>query len=118
MARSKYYGRYQGIGSMLSRPWLQRPCMDAAGDLQRLAEDVSPVGDPTEDAHPGLYKASFQTGPIFKNVPFKSQPRMRAGARLVNTASHAWRVEYGDGRVPRYAPLQRAIDALTVMRSA
>ncbi|MEO3974371.1 hypothetical protein [Streptomyces sp. CAU 1734] len=110
--RSKYYGRYTGIGAMLQRPWLQPPCNSAADKLKVLAEGFSPVGDPVEDSHPGLYKASFAVVPIIKNVPFKGRPRMRPGARLLNTARHAWRVERGDGRVPRYAPMQRAIDAL------
>ncbi|MGW0468342.1 hypothetical protein ACWDX6_24205 [Streptomyces sp. NPDC003027] len=110
--RSKYHGRYSGIGAMLQRPWLQKPCRDAAVKMKALAEAASPVGDPEEDRHPGLYKASFDVVPIFKNVPFRGKPRMRPGARLVNTALHAWRVEKGDGRVPRYAPLQKAIDAM------
>jgi hypothetical protein len=78
------------------------------------AEGTSPVGDPEEDRHPGLYKASFHVVPIYKNVPWRGQSRIRPGARVVNVAPHAWRVEHGDGRVPRYAPLQRAIDALKV----
>jgi hypothetical protein len=76
------------------------------------AQTVSPIGDPEEDRHPGLYKASFDVVPIFKNVPFRGKPRRRSGARVLNTAPHAWRVEHGDGRVPRYAPMQKAIDAL------
>jgi hypothetical protein len=110
--RSKYTGRYSGIGTMLSRPWLHAPCRKAALKLMTEAQAVSPVGDPTEDRHPGLYKASFDVVPIFKNVPFRGKPRRRSGARVVNSASHAWRVEHGDGRVPRYAPLQKALDAL------
>ncbi|MEW1551361.1 hypothetical protein [Streptomyces tsukubensis] len=112
MARSTYKGRYTGIGAMLQRPWLQRPCIKAAEELKTLAEGFSPTGDPEEDPHPGLYRASFAVVPIMKNVPFKGRPRQRPGARLVNRAGHAWRVEKGDGRVPRYAPVSRAIDAL------
>ncbi|MFJ6636566.1 hypothetical protein ACIQMR_35160 [Streptomyces sp. NPDC091376] len=114
--RSKYTGRYSGIGSMLQRPGMQRACKDAAIKLMGLAEGVSPTGDPEEDRHPGLYRASFDVVPIYKNVPFRGKPRIRPGARLINTAPHAWRVEKGDGRVPRYAPMQRAIDALKVTR--
>lgn len=110
--RSKYTGRYSGIGAMLSRPWLQAPCVARAEELKSLAQATAPVGDPTEDAHPGLYKASFDVAPIYKNVPFRGKPRQRASARVMNTAPHAWRVEHGDGRVPRYAPLQKAVDAL------
>jgi hypothetical protein len=110
--RSKYRGRYVGIGSMLRRPWLQRPCLEAAETLQSEAQNVSPVGDPEEDRHPGLYRASFEVQPITKSVKFRGRPSQRHGARLVNKASHAWRVEHGDGRVPRYAPLQKAIDAV------
>lgn len=107
-----YRANFRGTGRMLKRAWLQPPCLEAAGRLQERAEAVSPVGDPTEDKHPGLYAASFQVIPIVKDVRFKGQPTQRHGARLVNAAAHAWRVEHGDGRVQRYAPLQRAIDEL------
>lgn len=110
--RSTYTGRYSGIGAMLSRPWMHVPCKAAAIKLQTAAQAVAPVGDPLEDRHPGLYKASFAVVPIVKNVPFRGRPRQRAGARVMNVAPHAWRVEHGDGRVPRYAPLQRAIDTM------
>lgn len=110
--RSKYTGRYSGMGRMLQRPWLQRPCRDAAVEIMAVAQSVAPVGDPNEDRHPGWYKSAFDLVPIYKNVPFRGKPRMRPGARVVNDAPHAWRVEKGDGRVPRYAPLQRAIDAV------
>ncbi|MCY0926215.1 hypothetical protein OTB20_08350 [Streptomyces sp. H27-H1] len=110
--RSKYHGRYSGIGAMLSKPWMHAPCRTAGLKLMAEAQAVSPVGDPTEDRHPGLYKASFVVEPLNKNVPFRGKPRIRAGARVMNVAPHAWRVEHGDGRVPRYAPLQKAIDAL------
>lgn len=115
--RSKYTGRYNGIGRMLQRPWLQRPCKNAAVKMKSYAEAVSPTGDPAEDSHPGLYRASFDVLPIYKNVPFRGKPRMRPGARLINTAPHAWRVEKGDGRVPRYAPLQKAMDAAKAAHS-
>ncbi|MEV4939558.1 hypothetical protein [Streptomyces zaomyceticus] len=107
-----YRGNFRGIGRMLQRPWLQPPCVKVAEALQTEAESVSPIGDPAEDRHPGLYRASFHVAPIIKEMRYKGQPTQRSGARLVNTAPHAWRVEHGDGRVPRYAPLQRAIDAL------
>ncbi|MGW6948980.1 hypothetical protein ACWGHD_18900 [Streptomyces xanthophaeus] len=110
--RSKYTGRYSGIGAMLTRPWLHAPCKAAALKIQAEAQTVSPVGDPEEDRHPGLYKASFVVVPIVKNVPFKGRPRLRPGARVMNVAPHAWRVEHGDGRVQRYAPLQRAMEAV------
>jgi hypothetical protein len=109
--RSTYTGRYSGIGAMLTRPWLQPACVSAATKLMAEAQAVSPTGDPEEDRHPGLYRASFEVLPIYKNVPFRGKPRRRASARLVNRAPHAWRVERGDGRVPRYAPMQKAIDA-------
>ncbi|WP_328742905.1 hypothetical protein OG436_29375 [Streptomyces caniferus] len=110
--RSKYTGRYGGMGRMLNKPWLQRPCLHAAAEMQLAAEDVSPTGDPVEDRHPGLYRASFEVRPIWRNVPFRGKPCRRASARLINTAPYAWRVEHGDGRVPRYAPLQKAMEEL------
>ncbi|MFF1684511.1 MULTISPECIES: hypothetical protein [unclassified Streptomyces] len=111
--RSKYHGRYGGIGTMLQRPWIQRACRKAAVQMKATAEGLSPTGDPANgDTHPGLYRESFDVLPIFKNVAFKGKPRMRAGARLVNTAPHARIVEYGNGRTPRYAVLSKTIDAM------
>ncbi|MEU1037699.1 hypothetical protein [Streptomyces sp. NPDC005907] len=111
--RSKYTGRYSGIGKLFTKPGVQRACKDAAVKMKGIAESMSPVGDPADgDEHPGLYKSSFDVVPIWKNVPFRGRPKTRAGARLINTAPHAWRVEHGDGRVPRYAVMQRTIDAM------
>ncbi|MEU8840230.1 hypothetical protein AB0D97_14015 [Streptomyces roseus] len=115
--RSKYTGRYSGIGAMLSQPWMHAPCKVAALKIQAAAQAIAPVGDPEEDRHPGLYKASFSVIPLNKNVPFRGKPRIRAGARVMNTAPHAWRVEHGDGRVPRYATLQTAIDTVKAAHS-
>lgn len=116
--RSRYTGRYSGIGSMLSRPWLQAPCLAAAEKLKTIAEARSPVGDPVEDKHPGLYAASFAVVPLTKNVPFRGKPRRRAGARLINGVNYAWRIEKGDGRVPRYAVLSKSIDDLKAAHRA
>jgi hypothetical protein len=116
--RSKYHGRYSGIGKLFQRPGVQRACRKAAVEMKGIAESISPVGDPADgDHHPGMYRDSFDVVPLFKNVPFRGKPRMRAGARLINTAPHAWRVEYGDGRVPRYAVMQRAIDTMKAAHS-
>jgi hypothetical protein len=111
--RSKYTGRYSGIGKLLQRPGVQRACRKAAVEMMHVAEGLAPVGSPADgDRHPGEYRASFDVVPIFKNVPFRGKPRLRAGARLINTSPHAWRVEHGDGRVPRYAVLRRAMDTM------
>jgi hypothetical protein len=115
--RSKYTGRYSGIGAMLTKPWLHAPCRAAALKIQAAAQAVAPVGDPTEDRHPGLYKSSFIVEPLNKSVPFRGKPRIRAGARVMNIAPHAWRVEHGDGRVPRYAPFLKAIDTVKAAHS-
>ncbi|MFF9525356.1 hypothetical protein ACF1DV_25755 [Streptomyces achromogenes] len=116
--RSKYTGRYSGIGAMLQRPWLQAACVASAEKLQVVAEGNSPTGDPSEDPHPGQYRSSFVVVPAMINVPFRGQPRHRASARLINTAPHAWRVERGDGRVPRYAVLSKSIDDLKAVHRA
>ncbi|MDH6625725.1 hypothetical protein M2271_003536 [Streptomyces sp. LBL] len=116
--RSKYHGRYGGIGAMLSRPWLQAPCVAAAEKLQTIAEGRAPVGDPNEDSHPGLYKSSFAVVPITKNVPFRGQPRRRAGARVLNSARHARILEYGNSLTPRYAIFRKSIDDLKAAHRA
>jgi hypothetical protein len=116
--RSKYTGKYAGLGRMVSRPWLAKPCRDACVKIMHVAQATAPVGDPAEDKHPGWYKRSFDVMPINRNVPFRGQPRQRFGAQVVNTAPHAWRVETGDGRVPRYAILTKAIDTVKGAHSA
>lgn len=113
--RSKYSGRYSGLGTMVSRPWLAKPCRDAAVKIMHEAQAVSPVGDPDEDRHPGLYRSSFSIESVFKNIPFRGKPRLRHGAMVVNSAPHAKAVEYGDWNVPRYAPLTKAYLAVTAV---
>lgn len=110
--RSKYVGRYGGIGAMLSRPWMHVPCKAAALKIQAAAQALAPVGDPLEDDHPGLYKASFGVIPLNKNVPFRGKPRIRSGAQVFNEAPHATIVEYGNGRTPRYAVFRKAVDTV------
>jgi hypothetical protein len=110
--RSKYTGRYSGIGKMLQRPWIQARCVAVAEKMQETAEGLSPTGDPANDPHPGEYRASFVVVPTMTNVPFRGKPRLRASARLINTAGHARIVEYGNGRTPRYAVLSKSIDAM------
>lgn len=116
--RSKYHGRYGGIGAMLSRPWIQAECVSTAEKLQAVAEGNSPTGDPLEDPHPGLYRSSFIVVPIMRNVPFRGKPRMRASARLINTAPHASIVERGNGNTPRYAVLSKSVDDLKAAHRA
>jgi hypothetical protein len=116
--RSRYTGRYSGIGSMLSRPWLQAPCLAAAEKLKTIAEARSPVGDPRTDPHSGRYKASFSVVPITKNVPFRGKPRRRSGARLVNSSPEAWMVEYGNGDTPRYLVLWKSVEDLKAAHRA
>jgi hypothetical protein len=109
--RSKYTGRYDGIGAMLSRPWLQVACVSAAEKLQTIAEGRSP-------RETGEYASSFSVIPVMLNVPFRGKPRMRAGARLVNSSDHARHVEYGNGGTPRYAVLSKSIDDLKAAHRA
>ncbi|MFG3014301.1 hypothetical protein ACGFZB_28560 [Streptomyces cinerochromogenes] len=103
--RSKYTGRYSGIGAMLQRPWIQAKCVAVAERAKGIAEGRSP-------RETGEYSRSFSVLPITKNVPFRGKPRMRAGARLINTSGHARIVEYGNGRTPRYSVLSKSIDDL------
>ncbi|GAB7187152.1 hypothetical protein ATKI12_6983 [Kitasatospora sp. Ki12] len=112
--RSTYTGRYTGIGNLLRSPGVQRAALQAAERLQRAAVFLSPVGDPAEDPHPGQYKASFVVVPVTKNLPYRGKPARRLGARLLNTSPHATAVEYGNGKVQRYAVLRSAVDAARV----
>ncbi|MFD9442161.1 hypothetical protein [Streptomyces sp. NPDC060001] len=109
--RSQYHGRYSGIGAMLSRPWLQAKCVSTAGRMKTVAEGRSP-------RETGRYAESFSVVPVMLNVPFRGKPRLRAGARLVNTSDHASIVEWGNGRTPRYAVLSKTIDDLKAAHRA
>ncbi|MFI6444716.1 hypothetical protein [Kitasatospora sp. NPDC050543] len=108
---STYTGRYNGIGRLLQNPAVRQATARAARRMKGIAEGLSPVGDPATDRHSGEYKNSFAVVPVTVNVPFRGKPRLRAGSRLVNTAGHAKDVEYGNGKVQRYAVLRRTIDA-------
>ncbi|MFD8315892.1 hypothetical protein [Kitasatospora purpeofusca] len=112
--RSTYTGRYEAIGKLLRSPGAQRATIQAATRVMSIAQFMSPTGDPAEDRHPGLYRSSFVVVPITKNVRFKGRGRMRASARLMNTARHAVAVEYGNGKVQRYAVLRSALDAARI----
>ncbi|WP_186783731.1 hypothetical protein [Streptomyces sp. CBG33] len=107
--RSKYTGRYSGIGRLLQTPGVQAACMKAATEIMTAAVARAPVGG-NDDPHPGQYKASFIVTPHEKNVPFRGKPKLRAGARVLNTAPHALHVEYGTARTPRHAVLSKAMD--------
>ncbi|WP_329069889.1 hypothetical protein [Streptomyces sp. NBC_01429] len=108
--RSKYRGSYSGIAKLLKLPGVQRECRNAAVEIMAAAIVRAPVGNPSTDSHSGLYKSSFDVLPLMKNVPWKGQPRQRAGARVINTAPYALVVEYGSGRTPRYSVLSNAMD--------
>jgi hypothetical protein len=103
--RSRYTGRYSGIGAMLSRPWLQAACVSTAEKLQGVAEGRSP-------RETGEYATSFTVVPVMLSVPFRGKPRRRASARLINSSDHASIVEHGNGKTPRYAVLSKSIDDL------
>ncbi|MEV8393858.1 MULTISPECIES: hypothetical protein [unclassified Streptomyces] len=108
--RSKYRGDFAGIGRMMKRPGLQLACRKAALEIKEAAEARAPVGNPSTDRHSGWYKSSFVVVPIEKNVPWRGQPRRRAGARVLNTAPHSLVVEFGNGVTPRYAVFQKAVE--------
>lgn len=109
--RSKYHGRYGGIGAMLTRPWIQAACVATAEKLKTIAEGNSPH-------ETGEYSRSFSVIPIMKNVPFRGKPRTRGAARLINTADHASIVEHGNGKTQRYAVLSKSIDDLKAAHRA
>lgn len=102
-ARPTYRGRYSGIGSMFQRPWMQRA-------VRKVAVDMKGVAEPSSPRETGEYSRSFDVVPVFLNIPFEGKPRMRAGARLINTSDHARHVEYGNGNTPRYAVLHKVVD--------
>lgn len=114
--RSTYTGRYSGLGRMIRRESMQRPCLRAAEKIRVAAEANSPVGDPLEDAHPGLYKRSFVIGTTTKNAPFRGRPAVRHIALVINRTPYSLKVEFGDGKTPEYAPLRKAIDATTIYK--
>lgn len=110
--RSKYRGDFDGIGKLMKLPGIQLACRAAAVEIKEAAEQHAPVGNPDKDRHSGLYKRSFDVVPIEKNVPWRGTPRLRRGARVINTAPHALVVEYGGGTnsTPRYAVFLKAVE--------
>ncbi|MFI1532525.1 hypothetical protein [Streptomyces griseus] len=108
--RSRYRGNFDGIGKLTRLPGVQLVCRAAALEIKQAAEFRAPVGDPEVDRNSGLYKASFDVIPIEKSVPWRGTPRRRAGARVINTAPHALIVEVGNGKSPRHAVFQKALE--------
>ncbi|MEV7425156.1 hypothetical protein [Streptomyces sp. NPDC091212] len=110
--RSKITGKYMGMGRLLSGGKLQRPCIVAGERFAEIARSRSPVGRPGQDDHAGLYRASFVVDVHVKNVPFRGKPRLRTGARVMNTAPHAGIVEYGNSKTPRYSVFHTTVDVM------
>lgn len=109
---STYRGSFVGLGRMVRREWMQAPCLKAAEKIKTAAEALSPQGDPAHDNHSGLYRRSFVLGTGTKNVPYRGRPAIRHVAYVINRAPYSLTVEYGNGSVPEYAPLRRAVDVV------
>jgi hypothetical protein len=110
--RSKYTGRYTGMASMLRQPWMIRAVTTPAHKGLEIARNLSPVGKPGEDPHPGAYRSAWKVTYGLKNKPFRGRAALRQVATLVNDSDHARHVEYGNGGTPEYRVARNTVDAL------
>ncbi len=108
---STYRGSYVGIRKILTMPSVAVAVEVAAATMLPIAEALSPEGDPSTDRHAGLYRGSWVVVRGTKSVRYRGRPTKRPYGRLLNTTAYARQVEYGTGRVPRYAVARRTMDA-------
>lgn len=76
-----------------------------ASQVLATAQDIAPVGEPSEDPDSGEYKAS-----LFLE---KHLSPSRMSYRVGSTSKKAWWIEYGTKKSPKFAVLRRALDHLS-----
>ena len=108
---STYRGSFIGIRKILQKPALAVAVQVAAATMLPIAEELSPVGNPASDPHPGLYRGSWVVVSGTKSVSYRGRPTKRPYGRLMNTARYARDVEYGTSKVPRHSVARRTMDA-------
>jgi hypothetical protein len=101
--------------SMLKRPWMLQAVLPVAHRGVAVAQEISPVGTPGEDPHPGEYRAMWKVEYGLKNKKFRGQPGWRHTATIVNRSPHSRIVEYGNGKTPEYGIARDTIDILKVL---
>lgn len=95
-----------GIGEMLRASFMQAEMRRRAEKVRARAIALSPTGDPAEDPHPGLYRASFTV-----SSGVQHRKTARAYGEVANHAPHALIVEFGTSRQRGHRVLMRALDA-------
>lgn len=95
----RYKADYRGTGQLMNSPEMVEVMRQVAEKGMAYAKSISPVGDPDEDPHPGLYQESFEVT-AQAHGGFHGD---RAEAQIVNTAEYAAALEWGNGAFPPYS---------------
>jgi hypothetical protein len=97
-----------GMREFLNSEILMR-VVDRVGEgIMVRAIAMAPVGDPSEDEHPGRYKASFR----MRSHRFGGATNDRVEAIVYNDSPEAVQVEFGHrGREPYHTLLRAASEA-------
>jgi hypothetical protein len=90
---------------LMTDPLLSVALEEMAKQAYQKAQSIAPVGDPKKDKDSGEYHESLY---VEKHI---SQSRM--SFRIGSTSKKAWWVEYGTKKMPKFAVLRRALDAVT-----
>ena len=101
---SEYNPDHLGMGLLLESEILMRVVERVAQDIMGRAIAMAPVGDPSEDEHPGRYKASFHIRTHVNGGATSD----RVEAVVYNDAPEAVQVEYGHRGAEPYHTLLRA----------
>lgn len=79
--------------------------------LRAVAESVSPVGTPPDDAHPGLYQRSWKLDiGRWRTLSPRYGPHPRVQVTVYNSAPYSLAVEFGTKYVAGQHVLQKAVD--------
>lgn len=89
---------------VLSAPFMVALMKKTAEKAKAIAEEIAPVGKPSEDKHSGRYKASFTA-----EADIRATNGPRARGTLRNSAPEAMWVEIGTKNNPAYHVLKKAM---------
>ena len=97
MARYERLG--DGVEEMLSSSGMVADMGRRARQMKDAAEAIAPMAS-------GEYRASFEASSGVDEPPLR-----RAYGQLVNTADHAFVLEFGTSDTPKFATLRKSMDA-------
>lgn len=110
MATLRLYN--SGIQRLLQSPQMEAAIIVHAERLKGIAEAVSPVGNPPDDPHPGLYQRSWKLDiGRWRVLSPRYGPHPIVQVTVYNDAPHAAAVEFGTKHMAAKHVAQKAIDA-------